>query len=416
MGFDEVFRGQPEARAKAAAWAAGQGFTSLAEILECGEGMVDAMVASTGAAPGIVALLGKRAREWAAPDDSEPDPTPSKRVRAPGWPSNLTVLTLRIGRGQEKILRRRRRGWPAARISCSEEELSSPQVKTEAAAPPPSSPAARPEPDVFGARPAPPPPTSSLVVEGKGSAHPKIFVVKKQTFEENKAAIEAAILDGRTSLDHALAKTKPGSGTLRSVWSCHKDTDPPTAAQVDKLYDFLVAWKMSLRPGWDPNAKPAASPAKEFNSIPPILEAAKTGRSSCKQCGEKIDAGELRVGLPAFIRGSVTTAWTKAECFKGAVMVEIAPDNRSKCKASGEKIVKNEDLRVARALGGIDSGRGDAATVLCSIVARRRSRTSAPCRTPSPRSTTSPPLSRTSSRTGWPRLASSRRTSAASTS
>mmetsp|Transcript_2808 Transcript_2808/g.8294 ORF Transcript_2808/g.8294 Transcript_2808/m.8294 type:complete len:367 (+) Transcript_2808:696-1796(+) len=305
VGFDEVFRGQPEARAKAAAWAAGQGFTSLAEILECGEGMVDAMVASTGAAPGIVALLGKRAREWAAPDDSEPDPTPSKRV------------------------------------------------KTEAAAPPPPSPAARPEPDVFGARPAPPPPTSSLVVEGKGSAHPKIFVVKKQTFEENKAAIEAAILDGRTSLDHALAKTKPGSGTLRSVWSCHKDNDPPTAAQVDKLYDFLVAWKMSLRPGWDPNAKPAASPAKEFNSMPPILEAAKTGRSSCKQCGEKIDAGELRVGLPAFIRGSVTTAWTKAECFKGAVMVEIAPDNRSKCKASGEKIVKNEDLRVVAYVGPV---------------------------------------------------------------
>lgn len=35
------------------------------------------------------------------------------------------------------------------------------------------------------------------------------------------------------------------------------------------------------------------------------LEYAKTGRSKCRECGEGIDQGVLRVGIEAFVMGRV---------------------------------------------------------------------------------------------------------------
>ena len=49
-GFDVVFSGQPDAAAKASAWAASQGFTSVAEIVEVGDEMIDQMTAAFCAA------------------------------------------------------------------------------------------------------------------------------------------------------------------------------------------------------------------------------------------------------------------------------------------------------------------------------------------------------------------------------
>ena len=37
----------------------------------------------------------------------------------------------------------------------------------------------------------------------------------------------------------------------------------------------------------------------------PKLEYAKTGRSKCRECGEGIDQGVLRVGIEAFVMGRV---------------------------------------------------------------------------------------------------------------
>lgn len=44
------------------------------------------------------------------------------------------------------------------------------------------------------------------------------------------------------------------------------------------------------------------------------VESAKTGRARCKQCGEKIEKGELRVGSANNYRGTPTTDWRKASC------------------------------------------------------------------------------------------------------
>lgn len=118
-----------------------------------------------------------------------------------------------------------------------------------------------------------------------------------------------------------------------------------------------------------------------------IIEAAKTGRASCRSCKKPIGKGELRVGeeVPnAFSDGDMTFNWHHLECAaqkKGAVLkqaletteldipdkdnllktassnakkekpsnfpyAEEAPTSRSSCLACGEKIEKG-NLRVA---------------------------------------------------------------------
>ena len=59
------------------------------------------------------------------------------------------------------------------------------------------------------------------------------------------------IESGKLSLDHAIAKTRPG-GTLRGVFNCC--TDETMLSHVDALYDFVVAYKKRLVPDYDPKA------------------------------------------------------------------------------------------------------------------------------------------------------------------
>jgi len=202
--------------------------------------------------------------------------------------------------------------------------------------------------------PAPEPPSTigSIVISGQGSAHPTLGVKKKHTLEENIKILDDMITTGKLSLDHAIAKTAQ-NGSLRGHFGCKKDE--AMDEHVDALNDFVVDWKRRLVPGYDPAAEvpkkpPADAPKKPFSGSPPVLEQAKTGRSTCKQSGQPIEAGAWRCGLPTYVRGHVGTAWSKAEHFSKALRFERATDNRSKCKASGEKITAGT-LRICARIG-----------------------------------------------------------------
>uniref|UniRef100_A0A7S4A5G1 PARP-type domain-containing protein n=1 Tax=Pelagomonas calceolata TaxID=35677 RepID=A0A7S4A5G1_9STRA len=185
-----------------------------------------------------------------------------------------------------------------------------------------------------------------IVISGEGSAHPKLGVKKKNSVEENLKILNDMIESGKLSLDHAIAKTRPG-GTLRGIFKCSEDDE--MLSHVEALYDFVVAYKKRLVPDYDPSA-PVKKVQKDVDpeKFAPKVEQAKSSRATCKMTGEKIDAGELRVGLPVFCRGQQVTAWQKAAHFSKALRFETAPDNRSKCKASKEKITKGEIRLCAR--------------------------------------------------------------------
>ena len=170
-----------------------------------------------------------------------------------------------------------------------------------------------------------------IVISGEGSAHPKLGVKKKNSVEENLKILNEMIESGKLSLDHAIAKTCPG-GTLRGVFNCC--TDETMVPHVDALYDFVVAYKKRLVPDYDPKAPvKKVKKDKEYdgaNKQPqvPVVEAAKSGRATCKISQEKIEKDELRVGLPVFARGQQVTAWAKASEFSKALRFETAPDNQ----------------------------------------------------------------------------------------
>ena len=136
-----------------------------------------------------------------------------------------------------------------------------------------------------------------IVISGEGSAHPKLGVKKKNSVEENLKILNDMIESGKLSLDHAIAKTK-SNGTLRGIFKCSEDEE--MAAHVDALYDFVVAYKKRLVPDFDP-AAPVQKVQKEAVGFRPVVEAAKSGRSSGKISQEKIEKDELRVGLPVCV-------------------------------------------------------------------------------------------------------------------
>ena len=183
----------------------------------------------------------------------------------------------------------------------------------------------------------------NIIIKGKGSEHPKLGVKKVNSVEQNLKVLNGNIESGNLSLDHAIAKTRPG-GTLRGVFKCNgPDADQEMVAHVETLYDFVVAYKKRLVPEYDPSA-PVTQTRKEVNTMAfaPIVEPAKSGRATCKITQEKIDKGEMRVGLPVFARGQQSTSWAKASVFAQALRFDTASDNRSKCKASKIKITAGE--------------------------------------------------------------------------
>ena len=55
-------------------------------------------------------------------------------------------------------------------------------------------------------------------------------------------------------------------------------------------------------------------PRREVGKTITCIEAAKTGRAKCKECKQKIEAGELRFGSANNFQGNPTTDWRKVSC------------------------------------------------------------------------------------------------------
>jgi len=64
------------------------------------------------------------------------------------------------------------------------------------------------------------------------------------------------------------------------------------------------------------------------------LEAAKSGRSTCRICAQKIQAGMQRVGVKVFKGGRYVVQWRHPSCFLHQCQVNKADSNRGKCRVS----------------------------------------------------------------------------------
>ena len=87
-------------------------------------------------------------------------------------------------------------------------------------------------------------------------------------------------------------------------------------------------------------AKAQAVPPVELGGI--VCETAKSGRSSCRKCGEKIPQGANRVGMQSWIVGRQALTWQKPVCFLENLTCAIDATGRTRCKATGEVFEKGE--------------------------------------------------------------------------
>ena len=74
-------------------------------------------------------------------------------------------------------------------------------------------------------------------------------------------------------------------------------------------------------------------------------ELAKTGRSSCRKCREKIPKDATRIGMKAWIAGRNAMTWQHPACFLSLVEFTRETSGRTKCKVSKTYFQKDE-LRV----------------------------------------------------------------------
>jgi len=84
-------------------------------------------------------------------------------------------------------------------------------------------------------------------------------------------------------------------------------------------------------------------------AAPFVAEAASSGQSRCRGCGEAIAKGSCRVSVACKARGwsrGQITAHHHLECFARNLQVEVCPSSRGKCKHSGDAFVKGH-LRFA---------------------------------------------------------------------
>ena len=74
------------------------------------------------------------------------------------------------------------------------------------------------------------------------------------------------------------------------------------------------------------------------------LEYAKTGRSSCRKCRNKIDKGKPRVGMEAWIVGRNCVTWQCPECLLKNLccLYEKSNGGKGKCKASHAPFAKGQ--------------------------------------------------------------------------
>ena len=203
---------------------------------------------------------------------------------------------------------------------------------------------------------------SKVTVEGQGTGHPKVYVKKKNSAEQNIRVLSKAIESGRTSIDWAIEKTSVGN-TLRRVFGA--DGDAAMTEHIDQLHAFAIEWKQRLRPGWvyTPGAKSekmgkgrgrtaSGEDVDTFQPKLPVFEPAKSGQSECKGCFEKIAKGELRVGMEVYHGGAnqprsmAMNVWQHPGCFQERCIFDYAPRPGSTCQATNKPIAPGE-LRVA---------------------------------------------------------------------
>ena len=84
---------------------------------------------------------------------------------------------------------------------------------------------------------------------------------------------------------------------------------------------------------------------------PVIVESAKSGRSKCSACCEKIESGQDRVGVFGFKGGRLCYAWVHPLCFLKHAKVDYNASGRGKCKVTGKEFVKGQ-FRFAYRVGG----------------------------------------------------------------
>jgi len=72
------------------------------------------------------------------------------------------------------------------------------------------------------------------------------------------------------------------------------------------------------------------------------VEAAKTGRSTCRKCRNKLEKGETRVGMNAWIAGRNAVTWQHPGCFFSNVSITRESSGRGKCRFSKQSFKKEE--------------------------------------------------------------------------
>lgn len=74
------------------------------------------------------------------------------------------------------------------------------------------------------------------------------------------------------------------------------------------------------------------------------LEYAKTGRSTCRKCKQKIDKGEPRVGMEAWIVGRNAITWQRPRCLLQnlCVVYEKSGGGRGRCKSTNRSFSKGQ--------------------------------------------------------------------------
>lgn len=69
-------------------------------------------------------------------------------------------------------------------------------------------------------------------------------------------------------------------------------------------------------------------------------QSAKTGRSTCKSCAEKIEQGAMRVGYMCWVSGRSCMAWQHPTCLLNSVQLEACASRRGGCQLCKEKMEK----------------------------------------------------------------------------
>ena len=111
-------------------------------------------------------------------------------------------------------------------------------------------------------------------------------------------------------------------------------------------------------------------PAEELGGL--VCEAAKTGRSTCRKCGERIEQGAARVGMKSWIVGRQALTWQHAACFLENLVCARDATGRTRCKVTGEPFARGELKLGARshsATSYYKPTRAGAGAVLAAVVA-----------------------------------------------